>query len=99
MNTINKTGEIGLGVFIARRTLYIPVVVLSNGHSDTQSKKQKNKQTNKQTNKTKTDINTPRNGWRCGVLINSKHWFTTSYLQLWRKVPDSGAGSVGCSVR
>ena len=25
---------------------------------------------------------------------DSKHWFTTSFLQLWKKVPDSGARSV-----
>ena len=27
------------------------------------------------------------------LLSNSKHWFTTSFLQLWRKVPESDAGS------
>ena len=33
--------------------------------------------------------------WECGSVSNSKHWFTTSFLQLWRKVPESDAGSVG----
>ena len=32
------------------------------------------------------------------MQANSKHWFTTSFLQLWRKVPESGARSVTCRL-
>ena len=36
-----------------------------------------------------------RRSWpRWMSKTNSKHWFTTSFLQLWRKVPESDARSV-----